>query len=95
MNYGSYSNPRYDQLVAGSDLIRDPDTRLRALAEAEQILLDEVGAIPLINDVTRDMVSPQVKGWIPNPSNFNRSRWLSLDRNARGRLNDFAAVGLY
>jgi oligopeptide transport system substrate-binding protein len=81
LNYGSYSNPRYDKLVAGSDFIHDPAERLRAMAEAEQIFLDDVGVIPLINDVTRDMVSPQVKGWIPNPVNINRSRWLSLDRS--------------
>jgi oligopeptide transport system substrate-binding protein len=82
LNYGSYSNPRYDKLVAGSDFIHDPAERLRAMAEAEQIFLNDVGVIPLINDVTRDMVSPQVKGWIPNPVNINRSRWLSLDRSA-------------
>jgi ABC-type transport system substrate-binding protein len=52
------------------------------MAEAEQILLDEAGVITLYNDTTRDLVSPQVQNWISNPANFNRSRWLSLDRNA-------------
>ena len=80
LNYGSYSNPQYDKLVGDSDFIRDPALRLQTLAKAEQILLDDVGVIPLYNDVTRDMVSPQVVGWIPNPANFNRSRWLSLNR---------------
>jgi oligopeptide transport system substrate-binding protein len=81
LNYGGYSNPVYDELVAQSDHIRDPAARLRAMARAEQVLLDDVGVVPLYNDVTRDLVSPQVKGWISNPVNFNRSRWLSLDRS--------------
>jgi oligopeptide transport system substrate-binding protein len=81
LNYGGYSNAEFDNLVANSDHIRDPQARLQTLADAEQILMDDVGTIPLMHDVTRDMVSPQVKGWIPNVTNFNRSRWLSLDRS--------------
>jgi oligopeptide transport system substrate-binding protein len=81
LNYSQYSNARYDQLVASSDFIHDPAERQRTMAEAEQILLDEVGVITLMNDVTRDMVSPQVQNWISNPTNFNRSRWLSLNRD--------------
>ena len=80
LNYGSYSNASYDELVAQSDQIRDPAARLQTIAQAEQQLLDDCGVIPLMHDVTRDLVSPQVSGWIPNVVNFNRSRYLSLDR---------------
>ena len=79
LNYGGYSNALYDKLVAQSDGIRDPQARLQAMARAEQQLLDDCGVIPLMHDVTRDMVSPQVSGWIPNVVNFNRSRYLSLN----------------
>ena len=81
LNYGSYSNPNYDRLVAQSDTIRNADARLQIMAQAEQQLLDDCGVIPLLHDVTRDMVSPQVSGWIPNVANINRSRYLSLDRS--------------
>jgi oligopeptide transport system substrate-binding protein len=83
LNYGSYHDVRYDRLVAQSDVIRNPGLRLQTIAEAEQLLLDDCGVIPLLHDVTRDMVSPQVKGWIPNVVNFNRSRYLSLDRSVQ------------
>ena len=53
------------------------------MAEAEQLLLDRTGVIPFYHDVTRDIVSPQVKGWVSNPADFNRSRFLSLDRSVR------------
>ncbi|HWU55960.1 MAG TPA: peptide ABC transporter substrate-binding protein [Rhizomicrobium sp.] len=81
LNYGSYSNANYDRLVAQSDTIRDANVRLQVMARAEQQLLDDCGVIPLMHDVTRDMVSPQVSGWVPNVANFNRSRYLSLDRS--------------
>jgi len=83
LNYGVYSNPKFDAMAEQSDQIRDPQARLALMANAEQLLLDDTGVIPLYHDVTRDMVSPQVKGWISNPSDFNRSRWLSLDRNVQ------------
>jgi oligopeptide transport system substrate-binding protein len=83
LNYGLYSNPKFDAMVEQSDHIRDPAQRLALMASAEQLLLDETGVIPLYHDVTRDMVSPQVKGWISNPANFNRSRWLTLDRGVQ------------
>jgi oligopeptide transport system substrate-binding protein len=81
LNYGLYSNPKFDALVDRSDNIRDPAQRMAVLAQAEQLLLDEMGVIPLWHDTCRDVVSPQVKGWISNPSNFNRTRYLSLDRS--------------
>jgi oligopeptide transport system substrate-binding protein len=83
LNYGLYSNPRYDALVDRSDHIREAPDRAKVLAAAEQVLLDDHGVIPLYDDVTRDLVSPQVKGWIGNPANFNRTRWLSLDRKVQ------------
>lgn len=83
LNYGQYSNAKFDAMVAQSDHIRDAGTRLALMAQAEQLLLDESGVIPLFHDVTRDIVSPQVKGWISNPADFNRSRFLSLDRSVQ------------
>ncbi len=83
LNYSNYSNAKFDALVDRSDMIREAEERAKILTEAEQIMLDDIAAIPLYDDVTRDIVSPQVKGWIANPSNFNRSRFLSLDRSIR------------
>ncbi len=81
MNYGTYSNPKFEALVAQSDDIRDAHVRSRMLQQAEQILLDDVAIAPVYFAVTRDLVSPQVKGWIGNNLNINRSRYLSLDRS--------------
>jgi oligopeptide transport system substrate-binding protein len=82
MNYGTYANPKFDALMDQSDNTRDAAERLKILAQAEQIVLDDVAIAPVFFGVTRDLVSPQVKGWISNNINVNRTRFLSLDRNA-------------
>ena len=48
-NYGKYSNAEYDQLVTdatGKDIM-DTDTRFQEYIDAEGILLDEAGIIPV------------------------------------------------
>jgi len=80
MNYGAYSNPQFEALVDASDNSRDVHARAQLLEQAEQILLDDAAVAPVYFGVTRDLVSPQVKGWIGNNINVNRTRWLSLDR---------------
>jgi len=52
-----------------------------AAPKAEQTLLDDAVIAPVYFGVTRDLVSPQVKGWISNNINTNRTRYLSLDRS--------------
>jgi oligopeptide transport system substrate-binding protein len=83
LNYGGYSNPKFDALVAASDNERDPAAREVLLRQAEQILLDDVAIAPGYLGVTRNLVSPQVKGFVSDNVNIHRSRYLSLDRNDR------------
>lgn len=80
-NYGSYSNPRFDALMEESDHTADAKARGALLAQAEQIMLDDVALAPLYFGVSRTLVSPAVNGWIDNQINVNRTRYLSLDRN--------------
>lgn len=46
-NGGKFSNERYDELVNTANTYADPATRLSMYAEAEQILLEEAGIVPL------------------------------------------------
>ena len=81
LNNGGYDSPRYDALIAASDAERDPVARARLLAEAEQTMLDDVALAPVFNQVSRNLISPAVRGWSGNDINIHRSRYLSLDRN--------------
>lgn len=83
LNYGGYSNPRFDALVDRSDNERDSAARAILLRQAEQILLDEVAISPGFFGVARNLVSPQVRGWKDNSLNIHRTRYLSLDRTIR------------
>ncbi|HEX3810439.1 MAG TPA: peptide ABC transporter substrate-binding protein [Rhizomicrobium sp.] len=80
MNFGGYSNAEYDRLMTSSDNERDPAKRQLLLQSAEQVLLADNVIAPVFFGVARDLVSQQVKGWVSNNVNFNRSRYLSLAR---------------
>ena len=83
-NYSAYNNPRYDALLDRADL--EPDSRKRAklLAEAEQLMLDEEGIIPVFQVVSRALVSPRITGWTDNVENFHRARWVCVKPAAAG-----------
>ena len=46
-NGGKFANERYDELVNTANTYPDAETRLKMYAEAEQILLEEGGLVPL------------------------------------------------
>ena len=77
-NYGDYKNPAYDALLARADQEPDIGKRARILAEAEQLMLDEEAIAPIFYVVNRNLVSPRVTGWVANPPNFHRTRWMCL-----------------
>jgi len=81
LNYGDYSDALYEKLMNTSDETADVIARAGLLRQAEQMILDDVVVAPVFVGVTSNLVSPQVKNWIPNTVNVNRTRFLSLDRN--------------
>ena len=83
LNYGGYSNAAFDALVDLSDQQRDPAAREISLRHAEQMLLDDAAVVPVYFGVARNLVSPQVKGWVDNNVNIHRTRYLSLNRAIR------------
>ncbi len=74
LNYGGYSNPAFDALVTSfGPGARRGGARGAVAAAAEQILLDDVAVAPGYLGVTRNLVSPQVKGFATNNVNIHRS----------------------
>jgi oligopeptide transport system substrate-binding protein len=80
-NYGAYRNPAFDALLDKAQQQRDPGSRAQLMKRAEQLALDDYAWVPAYYLVTRDLVQPYVKGWIPNVKDFNRTRWLWIDRD--------------
>jgi len=79
-NYGDYKNPAYDALLAQADQEADAGRRASILSRAEQLMLDDEGMAPITFVVSRSLVSPRVTGWVDNPLNFHRARWLCVRR---------------
>jgi oligopeptide transport system substrate-binding protein len=85
-NWGEYSNPAFDAMLAGAQ--NDPDliSRGRKLAAAEQIVLNDFAAAPLFYWVSQNLVWPYIKGWKSNALDYHRSRWVTIDQPARIKL---------
>ncbi len=84
-NYGTYSNPAYDALLDRAQQQTDLKVRGEMLKQAERMLLDDYIWVPMYFMVTREVVQPYVKGWIPNIKDYNRTRWLWIDKGRKAQ----------
>jgi oligopeptide transport system substrate-binding protein len=87
-NWGEYSNPLFDSMLAAAQLETDIGRRGEKLAAAEAIFLKDHAAMPLWFWISPNLVWPHVKGWQANAMDYHRSRWVSIDQAAR--LKQFA-----
>ncbi|MBI1188361.1 MAG: peptide ABC transporter substrate-binding protein [Alphaproteobacteria bacterium] len=77
-NYPGYSNPRYDALVAESDRVVDQARRQAMIAEAEQIMLDDCPVCTTVFGVSRNLVHPDLTGYVDNVEDIHRARWFGV-----------------
>jgi oligopeptide transport system substrate-binding protein len=78
MNYSRYRNPEYDDLVSRANQELDMEIRASMLAEAEQMMIDDMPIIPVVFYVNRAVVSPEVTGWEDNIVHIHRTRFMCL-----------------
>jgi oligopeptide transport system substrate-binding protein len=76
MNSGRFVNAAFDDLIARSDVERDPNVRATMLRTAEEIAIKEAALAPVFFDTGRSLVNPRVTGWVENKFNLHRTRWL-------------------
>ncbi|MBV9989736.1 MAG: peptide ABC transporter substrate-binding protein [Alphaproteobacteria bacterium] len=81
-NYARYRNPAYDRALAAAQNEPDAARRGALLLGAEKIALKDMPWLPWRFRLTQDLVAPAVKGWIANPRDYNRSRWLWIERRS-------------
>ena len=63
---GKYVNDRFDSLIGGARTEQDRETRLGMYGEAEQLLVDEAGIMPLFHIKDYVLVRPRVQGFQMN-----------------------------
>ena len=85
-NWGVYSNPAFDRALDAASEETRLETRGAKLKAAEAILLKDEAFMPLFFWVNGNLVRPYVKGFHANAMDAHRSRWISIDEQARAGL---------
>lgn len=78
-NFGKWSDPAFDDLLARAATELDAAARSATLADAEAMLLREAPTVPLTTPAAAWLVSPKVKGWQDNAADDHLSRFLSKE----------------
>ena len=77
-NTSGYTNPEFDHLVDQAGVDTDPAQRLALYQQAEALLLEDYGIIPLLHSVDDVLVKPRVHGYVQAPIVDLYLPWLSL-----------------
>ena len=75
-NYAGYKNPKFDAAMAAAQKEPDPGKRAALLQGAHRIALADMPWVPIRFLSQTEAVGPHVGGYVQNPWDFNRSRWL-------------------
>ena len=74
-----YDNPKFDSLVEAARVELDPEARLELFREAEQLLIDDAGIIPLFHVKDFVLVRPHVTGFSISPVGQPSITGITLD----------------
>lgn len=79
-NYSNYNSPKFEELMSKAAADGgNPEARLKDLSEAERVLIDEVGQIPLLYYSYKNLVSPKLKGFDENVMDVHPTRFVSKE----------------
>jgi oligopeptide transport system substrate-binding protein len=84
-NRTGWSEPRYDALLRAAAAELDPAARLRTLAAAESLLLDQCPLVPLCQYSTNELTKPYVRGIANTPLDSHPLTRVWIDRAWSGR----------
>jgi oligopeptide transport system substrate-binding protein len=69
-NDAQYENPAYDSLIKTAKTSSDPAVRMKAMHDAEDILMGESVVAPIYYYTVPYMVSDDLKGWYYSPLGY-------------------------
>ncbi|MFO1401929.1 MAG: peptide ABC transporter substrate-binding protein [Steroidobacteraceae bacterium] len=78
LNYGGYSRPGYDALLAQAARLTTNAERYRVYQQAERFINEDGAYIPLYHYAVRHLVKPYLKGFAPDIVDRNPSRDMYL-----------------
>ena len=79
-NYSDFNNPDFEAAMdkAAADGGK-PELRMKELADAERVLIDNVGNIPLLYYSYHNIVSAKLKGFDDNVMDVHPTRFISKE----------------
>lgn len=79
-NYSNYDDPKFEDLMKQATADGgDPAKRMKDLSDAEKVLVDDIGNLPLLFYSTHNLVSSKLKGWEDNVMDIHPSRFVSKE----------------
>jgi oligopeptide transport system substrate-binding protein len=78
INYSNYSSSKFEALMdkAAADGGK-PEQRMKELSEAERVLVDDVGVIPLLYYSYKNLISPKIHGFDENVMDVHPTRFIT------------------
>jgi len=81
-NFGKWSNDEYDKLVEDSATthVNNPKERFQDLLDAERVINEEMGVIPVYQKAEGHMISDKVKGIVSHSAGAKYDyKWVSIE----------------
>ncbi|MHB1420886.1 MAG: peptide ABC transporter substrate-binding protein [Bacillota bacterium] len=80
-NQTNWGNQQYDELIKTAKNNPDPEVRVKAMHDAENILMDEMPVMPIYFYTNVNMYKPWVKGVIvPMVGGYQEFRWAYIEK---------------
>ena len=79
-NKTGWENKKYEELIIKANAQPNQEKRYAILREAEQLLIDEMPVLPIYIYVRQYLLSNDVKGWDPNPTDTHHPKFITLER---------------
>ena len=78
-NNSFFENEEYDRLIKGAQTESDTDKRMQMMLDAEQILIEEAGTVPVYYAVYAGVKKPYFKGYTPHPFGGDDYKYSSVE----------------
>ncbi len=82
-NDAGYNNPEYDRLLKLAARETDLTRRAEYMQQAEALMLGDMPVIPIYFYVSKHLIKPHVKGFVPNimDHTYSKDLWLELPQS--------------
>jgi oligopeptide transport system substrate-binding protein len=78
-NNSFFENKRYDELIKGAQTESDTDKRMQMMLEAEKILIEEAGTVPVFFAAVAGVKKPYFKGYTPHSFGGDDYKYASIE----------------